>query len=109
MSAHSNKGMTRRNFLLNVAGSACGTVLLGAGLSVYSRQTASMPALMIRPPGALDEMSFLGACVRCGQCVRDCPYDSLQLSGFGDAAPFGVLLILLPVSSLAGCVMTFPV
>ncbi len=84
-----NKGMTRRNFLLNVAGSACGATLLGAGLSVYSRQTASMPALLLRPPGALDEEAFLGACVRCGQCVRDCPYDILHLASLGESVPLG--------------------
>ena len=84
-----NKGMTRRNFLLNVAGSACGATLLGAGLSVYSQQTASMPALLLRPPGALDEEAFLGACVRCGQCVRDCPYDILHLAGLGESVPIG--------------------
>ncbi|VAX08539.1 Ferredoxin-type protein NapG (periplasmic nitrate reductase) [hydrothermal vent metagenome] len=84
-----NKGITRRNFLLNVAGSACGATLLGAGLSVYSRQVVSMPALMIRPPGALAEEEFLGACVRCGQCVRDCPYDILHLASLGETVPLG--------------------
>ncbi len=84
-----NKSITRRNFLSNVLGSACGAALLGAGLSVYSRQTASMPALKIRPPGALDEEAFLGACVRCGQCVRDCPYDILHLAGLGEPVPLG--------------------
>ena len=34
----------------------------------------------LRPPGALAEKDFLGACVRCGLCVRDCPYDILSLA-----------------------------
>jgi ferredoxin-type protein NapG len=32
----------------------------------------------------LPEHDFLAACVRCGLCVRDCPYDTLKLSDLGD-------------------------
>jgi len=39
-----------------------------------------LPAQAIRPPGALAEDDFLAACVRCGLCVRDCPYNTLTLS-----------------------------
>jgi ferredoxin-type protein NapG len=48
-----------------------------------------MPAGAVRPPGALDEQRFLAACVRCGQCVRACPYDSLKLAELGDPVPTG--------------------
>ena len=36
-----------------------------------SKQSVSTPAWAIRPPGAIAEDDFLGACVRCGLCVKD--------------------------------------
>lgn len=84
-----SKNLTRRQFLSKVAGTACGVALLGTGLSIYSRQASSMPALAIRPPGAIDEEKFLGACIRCGLCVRDCPFDVLRLSELGEQIPLG--------------------
>ncbi|RJP77533.1 MAG: 4Fe-4S binding protein [Desulfobacteraceae bacterium] len=39
------------------------------------------PAL-IRPPGALDEESFLARCIKCGQCMRICPTNIIQPAGF---------------------------
>jgi ferredoxin-type protein NapG len=33
----------------------------------------------LRPPGALVEREFLAACIRCGQCVEACPFDTLRL------------------------------
>ncbi len=79
----------RRKFINSVAAAAgCGCLLaLGAGL--YSRSAAALPAQAIRPPGALPESDFLAACVRCGLCVRDCPYDTLKLSDLGDPVPTG--------------------
>ncbi len=32
---------------------------------------------LIRPPGALDELSFLSCCTRCDKCIEACPQDSL--------------------------------
>ena len=48
-----------------------------------------MPLQALRPPGALSEEDFLGACVRCGRCVRDCPYDTLKLATLGEDVPAG--------------------
>jgi len=60
----------RRRFLLGLGRSATGVTLLSLGIGLYSRQSASMPATSIRPPGALDESEFAAACIRCGLCVR---------------------------------------
>lgn len=79
----------RRRFLIRAAGQACGATLLGMGLITFSDQAQSLPASAIRPPGALAEKDFLSACVRCGLCVRDCPYDTLKLSKLGDAVTTG--------------------
>src|SRR5690606_10945851 len=35
------------------------------------------------------EADFLAACVRCGLCVRACPYDTLKLATLGRAVPTG--------------------
>jgi len=83
MMATQDTGKTRRGFLVDMARTACGVALLGLGVGLYSRQAASLPAEALRPPGALAEDDFLGACVRCGLCVRDCPYDTLKLSELG--------------------------
>lgn len=80
---------TRRRFLGDAARSACGVALGGLALGLYARQGASRPAEALRPPGALREPDFLGACVRCGLCVRDCPYGTLRLSKLGEPLTTG--------------------
>jgi len=46
----------------------------------------------LRPPGALEEQRFLGACIKCGQCVQVCPVEAISLAdaedGLGAGAPF---------------------
>lgn len=79
----------RRRFFKEVAGAAGGACLLALGATAYSRQARALPPLAIRPPGALAEDAFLGACVRCGLCVRDCPYGSLTLAALGDGVVSG--------------------
>ena len=80
---------SRRRFLLNMARTGGGVALFGLGVTLYTRQAASLPAQAIRPPGALDEDAFLGACIRCGLCVRDCPFDTLSLATLGDEVATG--------------------
>lgn len=80
---------SRRRFIVSMARTAGGVALFGLGLGMYARQAASLPALAIRPPGALAEDQFLGACIRCGLCVRDCPFDTLSLAELGDPVATG--------------------
>ena len=84
-----SRNLTRRQFLSRVTGTACGVALMGTALAIYSRQVSSLPASAIRPPGAIDADRFLGACIRCGLCVRDCPFDVLRLSQLGEHVPLG--------------------
>jgi ferredoxin-type protein NapG len=79
----------RRRLLASMAGAAASAALCTLGVGLYARQARALPASAIRPPGALAEDAFLGACVRCGQCVRDCPYDTLRLAELGDGMPTG--------------------
>ena len=50
---------------------------------MHVRSAQALPAQALRPPGALPEAEFLAACIRCGLCVRDCPYDTLSLATLG--------------------------
>ena len=80
---------SRRRFMKKMAGAAGGACMLSLGATLYSRQAATLPATALRPPGALAEAQFLGACVRCGLCVRACPYDTLALAELGDGVATG--------------------
>jgi len=79
----------RRKFLSDTVKTACSVGVLGLGIGIYSRQSSALPALAIRPPGAIAEEDFLSACTRCGLCVRDCPYDILQLAKLGEEVATG--------------------
>ncbi|WP_319826424.1 ferredoxin-type protein NapG [Thalassovita sp.] len=82
------KGMDRRRFLQDSARGVAGCALAGMGLGwLASQQARALPAQALRPPGALDEADFLSACIRCGLCVRGCPYDTLVLAELGVDAP----------------------
>jgi ferredoxin-type protein NapG len=75
--------ITRRDLMQGAASAATATLLAG-GAAVVARPSRARPAQALRPPGALAEREFLGACVRCGLCVRDCPPKNLKLSAWGD-------------------------
>lgn len=79
----------RRKFLTESARTAAGIGVATLLLGLYTRQSRALPADAIRPPGALQEDAFLGACIRCGLCVRDCPYDTLVLAPAGDDVALG--------------------
>lgn len=67
-----------RRGLFTIAGAALGAGLGGAWLA---SGTARAEGHRLRPPGAMEEPDFLAACIRCGQCVQVCPYDTLKLAG----------------------------
>lgn len=76
-----SNGTTRRRFMIDSAKTACGVALFGLGVGMYGqRQASASVPYVIRPPGALQERKFLAACLRCGQCVRACPYHILRLA-----------------------------
>ena len=81
--------VTRRRFFSDTAKTAGGVGLLGLGLLLHVRTSESLPSTAVRPPGALVEDDFLGACVRCGLCVRDCPYGTLKLAELGETTAVG--------------------
>jgi ferredoxin-type protein NapG len=79
----------RRRFLTDSARLAGAVAVLGVGLGLHARASRANTPQALRPPGALPEDRFLGACVRCGLCVRDCPYGTLRLATLGTGAAFG--------------------
>ncbi len=79
----------RRRFLGDSLRGVGVAALLGLGVGLYSRSASSLPARALRPPGALAEDAFAGACVRCGLCVRDCPFDTLRLAAPGEDVNLG--------------------
>jgi MauM/NapG family ferredoxin protein len=40
-----------------------------------------VPPALIRPPGAVPEADFLARCIRCGECMKACPTNTLQPIG----------------------------
>lgn len=82
-----HRGTDRRRFLMDTARAAGGCVVAGSLLAYVARDARALPAEALRPPGALDEDKFLSACIRCGLCVRDCPYDTLKLAELGEDGP----------------------
>jgi polyferredoxin len=60
-----------------LAGVAAGAALLPILRSGTGFAAAKDPRL-IRPPGALDERSFLARCIRCGECMKVCPNNALH-------------------------------
>jgi len=78
--------LNRRDFISGCLG-------LGTGaLAGYVFCQDDLEAKVLRPPGALKEKDFLAACVRCGQCVKACPNQTLLLAGsplgWGLGAPY---------------------
>ena len=91
--AHGKQGRTfaqRRGFLLTTAAGVWTGALALAGLrsphastQVGGQATAEttglvLPIYLIRPPGALPENDFLAKCLRCGECMKACPTNTLQ-------------------------------
>ena len=92
----------RRTFVLNAARMGCGVSMLGLGLGLAVNQAKALPAQALRPPGAGSENAFLGACVRCGLCVRDCPPNILHLATPGQPVTTGTPFF---VSRIGACEM----
>jgi ferredoxin-type protein NapG len=80
--------MDRRRLLHHIARGAaalgCGTL---AGWALIASQARA--AAPLRPPGALAGDEFAARCIKCGQCVRACPYGTLHLVKAGEAGVAG--------------------
>lgn len=77
--AKTRNNAARRRFLRDVGRSATGLAGIALLMAIPQRQARPEYSIALRPPGALgDEQKFMAACIRCGQCVQACPYDTLK-------------------------------
>ena len=67
------------NLTQGVAGIGLGGLIWGTAL-----KSSGTSSFVMRPPGALPEADFKKACIKCGQCVEACPYNTLKLSTASD-------------------------
>ena len=85
----SSKGATaRRRFLKEMAGAAGGPACFRSASAFMAAKPAHGRPLRCDRPARSRKATF-AACVRCGLCVRDCPFDTLKLSRLGDNVATG--------------------
>jgi ferredoxin-type protein NapG len=85
----SDSATPRRQFLLNAARSVALAATGGLLWSYLLQQQARATPYALRPPGAVGEEAFNAMCIKCGQCITACPYDTLKLAAAGDTIPLG--------------------
>ncbi len=82
----------RRKFLKQIAG--LGVLgLAAAGVVIGGEALLEREESPLRPPGAMPEHEFLALCIKCGQCLQVCPYDSILLEDVGGKAGLGTAYI----------------
>ncbi len=81
----------RRNFLKSAGGLSI--LALAAGAGIYFAPKLKSDKLLLRPPGAVPEDDFLKLCIKCGQCLQVCPYDSIKLEDISGGASVGMAYI----------------
>jgi ferredoxin-type protein NapG len=81
--------ITRRDFFTRVGQGAALAATGGLVWSYLLQQQARATPFAIRPPGALPEADFNASCIKCGQCVSACPYDTLKLATADSGIPLG--------------------
>jgi polyferredoxin len=67
--------LSRRGLLVGIA---AGVGIPGVASAVRLVHPTSVDPRLLRPPGAADERTFLGLCIRCGECMKVCPTNVLQ-------------------------------
>jgi ferredoxin-type protein NapG len=79
--------LSRRAFLTG-AFRGRNLALAGTGALVWAHLVSESRGaeINLRPPGAREEPDFLARCIKCGQCVEACPFDTLTLATL-DAKP----------------------
>jgi ferredoxin len=64
----------RRQTITGIAAGAAVVPLMRANTGMGK----SRNEFLLRPPGSLDEPEFLSRCIRCGECMKVCPNNSLH-------------------------------
>jgi ferredoxin-type protein NapG len=82
--------VSRRDFLTGIFRGR-NLALVGTGGVVWAHvvEGSRGSELSRRPPGALEERDFVATCIRCGQCIEACPFDTLRLATAGSDTAIG--------------------
>jgi len=86
-----NEDKKRRNFIKQVTGLGILGAVASAG--IFLAKDFKADELRLRPPGAVKEEDFLALCIKCGQCLQVCPYDSIVLEDVSGLAGVGTAYI----------------
>jgi polyferredoxin len=70
----SSPDLGRRRTVTGLAAGAAAVPLMRANTGMGKSRNDKL----LRPPGALDEPDFLSRCIRCGECMKVCPNNSLH-------------------------------
>ena len=81
--------ISRRDFFARMGQGAALAATGGLVWSYLLTQQARATPFAVRPPGALAEHDFNARCIKCGQCVDACPYDTLKLATADSGVPIG--------------------
>jgi len=82
-------GSGRRAFLIRLVQGASLAASAGLVWTYVLRNQARATPFALRPPGAVPEAEFHALCIKCGQCVNACPYDTLRLATAWEPMPIG--------------------
>jgi ferredoxin-type protein NapG len=80
---------SRREFLLKTMQGSALTATASLGWFYLIQQQAQASPHAVRPPGAESRDEFYARCIKCGQCVQACPFDTLALARSGSYVPVG--------------------
>ncbi len=90
--AQRNKVNSRRQFIKSASIAAAGLTLLGGGVGYYKKINSpefNRQPRFLRPPGAIDEKTFIYACIKCGLCVQICPVEAIKLADSNKGLNYG--------------------
>jgi ferredoxin-type protein NapG len=89
--AVSKEERKRRQFMKQAAG--LGVLGLAAAGGIWAAKDFKFEKGRLRPPGAVPEEQYLSMCIKCGQCLQVCPYDSIILEDIDGKAGVGTAYI----------------
>jgi ferredoxin-type protein NapG len=81
----------RRKFMKQAMG--LGVLGMAAAGGIWAAKDFKPAEDRLRPPGAVEEDRYLTMCIKCGQCLQVCPYDSIVLEDYDGKAGVGTAYI----------------
>jgi ferredoxin-type protein NapG len=87
----SKEEQKRRHFMKQAAG--LGVLGIAAAGGIWAAKGFKPEKGRLRPPGAVPEEQYLSMCIKCGQCLQVCPYDSIKLEDYDGKAGVGTAYI----------------